>query len=191
MSFWHVYTGICGGGPVVVTVITSVYYQILSKVLEDIKALDLEDIATANIQLAKVLNERETVFPGLPGILVLPLGQETMPIAIGTVGKDYIGYPVAVMMMDSDRRDTSTGQPSAADAGTQDQDFRYDTKLLWRERIRKQFINQRLPLTLPDGSDVYTCQVEPNAVVEATDWLEDNIWMSIIVLRFWSRESRG
>ena len=125
----------------------SIYYAIMQKVQIDIQELSLVDIDSANIQLAKVQNERETIFPGLPGILVLPLGQETMPATAGTNERDDIGYPVAIVMFDIDRQDTGTGLPTDAVPGTQDEEFRFDRKLQWRERIRKKFINQRLDIS--------------------------------------------
>lgn len=169
----------------------STYYAILSAVKDGIVDIALPAINPNDIQLIKVENFRETVLPGLPGVLILPLGQETMPIQGGSVGRDYIGYPVAVVMLDSDRQDTGSGEPTEAMTGTQDQEHRYDIKLYWRQQIRKKFINQRLAVPSPSVSDVFTCHVEPQAVVEAADWLEDNIWVSTLVLRFFSRETRG
>src|SRR3990172_745649 len=170
----------------------STYYAIMQKVQIDIQELSLVDIDSANIQLAKVQSERETIFPGLPGILVLPLGQETMPATAGTNERDDIGYPVAIVMFDIDRQDTGTGLPADALPGTQDQEFRFDRKLQWRERIRKKFINQRLDISsYVSGASIHNCLVEPGTVVDADDWLKDNIWTSVLVCRFLSRETRG
>lgn len=165
----------------------SIYHAILEKVQSDLRSLDLAEIADDNIQVIKVLNERETIMPGLPGILIHPVGQELMPSQFGTVGFDYIGYPVAVVMLDIDRQDTGSGIPEDAVTGTQDQDFRLDSKLTWRDRIRKKFHHQRLSIDI-SGADIYTCQMEPNPVVQANTWLETNLWVSAVVLRFFSRE---
>lgn len=168
----------------------SIFYSIMTKVRDEIRALDLSLIDDDKVVIAKVMNERETVFPGMPGILILPLGNESIPVTAGTTCKDDVAYPIGVVMLDADRQDTSTEIPAGADQGTQDQDFRFDTRLTWRERIRKRFMHQRLNLTSV-AADVYTCHVEPQAVVTRSDWLEDNIYMSVLVLRFWSREGRG
>ena len=48
---------------------SATYKAILDQVVDDIKMLDLSSIPDANIQLIKVENYRETVKPGLPGVL--------------------------------------------------------------------------------------------------------------------------
>jgi hypothetical protein len=196
MAFWHVYMGIEGAGASA-DLVRSVYKAILNSVVDAIKALDLTDIADDNVILCKVPQERETVMPGLPGVLVYPLGREMMTATAGTNCRDDIGYPVAVMMLDAERLDQSTLEPVAGDAttpdgGTQDQDFRYDLKLYWRETIRKRFYHQRLDVSAykSDGW-VHDCLMEPEAIVEAKDFLEANIWVSVLVFRFMSRETRG
>lgn len=191
MGFWHAYMGIEGGSSAVVFAASSIYHGILLQVQVQLKALSLSQIVDENIEIAKVLNERETVFPGLPGILVLPIGNESIPPAGGTNERDDIGYPVGVVMFDSDRQDTRTGEPADAELGTQDQFYAFDRKLKWREDIRAEFIRQRLDISSQiAGADIWDCTVEPGAVVNSDDWLRDNIWMSVLVLRFWSRESR-
>ena len=190
MSFWHAYMGIEGGGTAVVPdVTTSVYYNILEKVLEDIQGLSLTDMPTENIELIKVENYRETVEPGLPGVLVFPLGMENITVNSGTTCRDDIGYPVGVLILDADRQDTSTGLPADADDGTQDQAFRFDQKLLWREKIRKHFNNQRLTLS-GVSVGVHRCTIEPGDIVRGNDFLEANIWVSAMVIRCWTRETR-
>jgi len=188
MSFWHAYMGIEGGGTATVT--TSIYYNILSGVLSAIQGLDLTDMPAANIKLIKVENFRETVEPGLPGVLVFPISSENIAIDEGTTCSDDVGYPVGVLILDADRQDTSTGLPEDADDGTQDQAFRYDQKLLWRQQIRNEFINQRLslPSSMPS---VYRCTIEPGEVVRSNDFLEANIWVSAMVIRCWTRERRA
>lgn len=186
MSFWHIYMGIYGGGEAV----AAVYYAIMTAVQSALRDLSLTDIDSSNIRIAKVHSERETVFPDLPGILIMPLGAESIVATSGTNASDDIGYPVAVIVFDQDRQQSDTGLPAEAVEGTQDQEFRYEQKLIWREKIRKQFINQRLTLTGP-SVNVNRCTVEPGEVVRSDDWLENNIWVSSMVFRFWTRETRG
>ena len=196
MSFWHIYAGIYGGGRTA-DACDSVYHAILNTVRDAIRLLDLTDIADANVMICKVSAERETVLPGLPGILVFPVGEELMSATAGTNCRDDIGYPVGVMMIDAERLDQSTQEPVAGDAetpdgGTQDQDFRMDEKLTWRETIRKRFFHARLDVSAykSDGW-VHDCLMEPQAVVDPKDFLEANLWVSTLVFRFMSRESRS
>jgi len=168
----------------------STYYAILEAVHTKIVQLSLTAIPAANIQLAKTEHFRETVEPGLPGIHVMPAPVETILVNEGTTCRDDIGYPVTVLMMDSDRQDTGSGLPADAIPGTQDQEHRFDEKLHWRQKIRKAFINQRL--TLATGyPNVLRCTIEPLEVVRRNDWLEANIWIGGLVVRCWTREDRG
>jgi hypothetical protein len=168
----------------------STYFAILNAVKTRILDLNLTAIPDANVQVVKTEHFRETIEPGLPGIQIMPAPVETILVNEGTTCRDDVGYPVTVLMMDSDRQDTQTGLPVDADDGTQDQDHRFDEKLHWRERIRKAFINQRLKLT--DGyPDVFRCTIEPGEIIRDTDWLEANIWISVLVIRCWTREERG
>jgi hypothetical protein len=182
--------GIEGGSPAVVE-LASVYYAILEAVETAVKAIGLQDISNDNIELIKVYNERETVLPGLPGVLIYPLGAENITATAGTSAKDDIGYPVAIAILDRDRQQSGTGEPAAAEEGTQDQAFRFEEKLLWREQVRKEFINQRLSLSGVTPDQTNRCTIEPQAVVNAEEWLATNIWISVLVFRFWTRESRG
>jgi hypothetical protein len=176
-------------GEAAVTV--SVYYSILEAVHSAIQDIGLEAIEDENIELIKVYNERETVVPGLPGVLVYPLGPENINVTEGTNERDDIGYPVAVAILDQDRQQSDTGLPADAEEGTQDQSFRFEEKLIWREQIRKEFINQRLTLTGATPNCTNRCTLEPQAVVNTEDWLATNIWISVLVFRFWTRETRG
>jgi hypothetical protein len=169
----------------------AVYYSILEAVQAGLKEIELDGIEDANILLAKVQNERETVFPGLPGILVLPFGAESIVATQGTNNRDDIGYPVGVICFAQDRQQSYTGLPTAAAKGTQDEEYRFEPRLLWRQQIRQKFINQRLVLTDTTPSKTNRCTVEPMQVIDPRDWLEDNIWTSGLVFRFWTREVRG
>lgn len=191
MSFWHSVFGIYGGSGVVAPVdYESTYYAILTAVYDAIVALGLASIDTDNIELVKTEHYRETVEPGLPGIHIMPAPVETILVNEGTTCRDDIGYPVTVLMMDADRQDTATDLPADAVPGTQDQEHRFDAKLLWREQIRKAFLNQRLT-TATGFPNVHRCTIEPGEVIRDNDWLEANIWISQLVIRCWTREARS
>lgn len=149
----------------------SVLKTVLDQVQADIRSLSLEGINDASVHVVKVFNQIEEVIPELPGVLVLPIDSESVARNAGTNNRDDVGYPVAVGMF-------------AADSDSQAADF--DRNLLWRERIRKKFVNQRLS----NVSSVYTCLIEPRQIVDPFRWLSRNLWVSTLVLRFMSRESR-
>jgi hypothetical protein len=181
---------VTGGAAEEIVLSRSVYYAILTAVHEAVQSISFNPIANENIQVVKVLNERETVLPGLPGILILPFGAENITATAGTNERDDIGYPVAIVAFDQDRQQSRTGEPADAQEGTQDQTYNFNNRLLWRQKIRKQFINQRLSLS-GVNTEVNRCTVEPWDVVRAEDWLTSNIWVSGMVFRFWTRETRG
>lgn len=168
----------------------STYYAILEAVQTRIIDLNLTSIPAANIVVLKTEHYRERVESGMPSIQIMPAPVEAMLVDEGTTCRDDIGYPVTVLMIDSDRQDTTTGLPSGASQGTQDQAHRFDEKLHWRQQIRKAFINQRLDLATgyPNCS---RCTVEPAEIIRPTDWLEANIWIGVMVIRCWTREDRG
>ena len=150
----------------------SVLKSILDHVQADIQSLALADIEAGNVRVIKVFSNVEELLPTLPGVLIAPLDGETIHRGDGTNQRDDFGYPIAVGMF-------------AADSDSQSEN--YDRNLLWRERIRRRFVNQRLS----GVASVYTCMVEPRQIVDPERWLSRNLWASTLVLRFLSREVRG
>ena len=71
----------------------------------------------------------------------------------------------------------------AADNG--DQEAHFNLYLTWRESLRKLFHDQ------PLGSLCFSVQVEPLEVVDRDAWFQRNLFASGLVLRCFSRESRG
>jgi hypothetical protein len=167
----------------------STHFAILEEMVAQIKMLGLTDIPQANIKAVKVEHYRETIDPGLPGVHVMPFGSEILNANGGTTCRDDIGYPCMVLMYDIDRQDTGTGLPADALTGTQDETFRFDEKLHWRQQIRKRFHNQRLPLS-GGYPNVYRCVIEPSEIVRPVDWLEANLWIGGVLIRAWTREER-
>jgi hypothetical protein len=168
----------------------STFMSILEAAKTQIVSLDLPEITDAAIKILKVFNEREvnTVRCTMPGILLFPLGPETMDPSSGTICNDDIGYPVAVAMLDSEMQDTADSEPACAETGAPDQEYNFDRKMFWREQIRKKFFHQRLS----GVASVYTCHVEPLPMVDEVAWTEDygGMWISMLLLRFMSRETR-
>jgi hypothetical protein len=180
--WWKVVAGSSGGESVsnlVYQPMTSgtdaVYERILTGVLSRIQGLALDGVANANIVIRKVAWDRDTGSGkayAYPSIQLSPGVRETINSLAGTNDKDDIGYPVLVSILDLDNQNQTTNRAR---------------NLLWREKIVKAFRNQRLP----GVTEVFNCVVEPNAVVHAENWLNQNLWTSFVVLRFTSREARG
>jgi hypothetical protein len=108
----------------------------------------------------------------LPAVVLTPFGPEHMNRLRGTNAKDDVEYPVLVSIVDHDEED-----PSPTRLG------RY---LRWRQRIAREFRNQRLP----GVPEVIGCWIEPSAIVAADLWLK-GFYHSSLLLWFVSREPRG
>lgn len=162
------------------------FHKIMTEVANRIKSGGLTDLPDANVVIKKTTKDRERIEVGLPGILIAPGNTENIPTTGGTNIRDDIGYPVEVMMFDAHRQQSFDNLPVDAEEGHPDQEYHFDDRLQWRDTIRKLFIRQRLT-----GVDtVFTCEVEPLAIVDANEFLKRNLWVSALVLRFWSREAR-
>lgn len=164
----------------------SIYRAILESVRTKIVGLGLRGLDAGNVAVLKTNVSREEVSPGVPGILIAhPFGSvEEFSNVRGVCQKDDVGYPVVITILASDRGD-GTGVPG--NVGTQDQLKDHDLYLLWREMVRKAFINQ----ALENVETVYTCNWEPRRIVDESEWKRRNLWASSLVLKFWSRETRG
>ena len=155
--------------------VQALYERILVAVQARIQTLSLTGIASGSILLRKVPWDRDIGTAktyAYPVVQVSPHGQETMVPTAGTNQKDDVGYAVLVSMMDIDN---------------QRQTYQREQRLRWREAIARTFRHARLP----GISEVFDCVVEPNVVVHAPNWLDQNLWTSFLVLRFVARESRG
>lgn len=156
--------------------------KIIERVQALIQALGLTGIDSDNVVIREAAQANDqalqTIIGSLPGILLVMMDAETVNSAAGFTGtnaSDDIGYPVLVGIHAAKTEDT----------GTDD-----DAQRLWRETIRKAFINQRLT----DGSGnslAQTCVVEPRAQVDAFQRRIRLTWSSVMVLRFIAREQRG
>lgn len=153
----------------------SVHFDILTQVKNCIQALTLNGLDVANVVVKKVPwatkvfgTDRDLSYPG---IMVCPMGVESMSATAGTNASDDVGYPVLVAIVDADNDDL---------------DSDLENYLKWRETIMRAFRNQRLPGVL----GIFTCVVEPGQIVQPEAFLR-NVWHSAFTLRFFSRETRG
>ena len=150
----------------------SVYMQILEAVQSELKTLALSGITDQDIILLKVLTDRDSMLPTLPGIIIAPFGAQTSNATSGTNIRDEIGYPVAVVTLQK---------------GNQDQLANFDRSLNWNRLIRRHFIHQRLTGVI----EVNRTTVEPKDAFDPGAWKNLNLDVNATVYRFWTWETRG
>lgn len=153
---------------------SSVYYSILAAVQTQIQALNLTGIAN-NVILKKLPTTEDFNIGATytwPACLVTPgVGMRELMARDGSTNlSNDLGYPVSVALLDNDNR-----SPSA----------NFNRDLLWRQKIIRQFEHKRLS----GVSDVYLCRVEPDVILQPAAWMQ-NVWASLLTLRFFTRESR-
>lgn len=151
---------------------SAILEQCLTTVKAAIQGFSLAGMSNANVVIQKRPSDGKKDLPAtqFPCILVAPFGRETMdPIGNSGVNKDDVGYPILVGIIAADN---------------QDQDANRNQYFLWRETIRRQFNSQRL-------TDLcMTVKVEPLEIVDGEAWFKRNKFVSGLVLRCISRETR-
>jgi hypothetical protein len=144
--------------------------QILDAVVQKIRTLNLEDVDSASVDFKWMPRKVDSSVDPLPQVQVIPINGETFP---GTLtGRDDVGYPVMVVLIDS-----------------QDKDFKKNKRrnLMWRSLILKAFRFQHL--TGP--TEAYNCIPEQQTIIDPANFKDGNLFVSFIALRFISRERRG
>lgn len=169
----NVTAGVTTVGPVVLgnltDATTAVHYRILEAVRVGVNACALSGIPSAQVHrvwLPRVLEGLVTY----PAVLICPAGAETDVSQL--VGRDDVGYPVLVALVDKQQADNAANMPR---------------NLLWRQKVARYFRWQRLAgvteVQLPT-------QIIPDQVV-IPEAFAKNLFMSAILFRFISREPRG
>ena len=156
----------------------SIYNKILDQVHTDILALSLSGVSDSNVKVIQDRRAVEEVLPGLPGIIVLPTDAERIEGG-GPVGLDDVAYPVLIVMLDSE-------VDNPENTGTT-----MDARLLWRQKIRKKFLNQPLSLSATGLVRVWACRMVPRPIIDNALLARRNLWASMLVFLFVSRETRG
>ncbi|HTU27303.1 MAG TPA: hypothetical protein VMF30_17980 [Pirellulales bacterium] len=154
---------------------SSVYGRVLLATQQGIQSLALDGIDPTSIIVQKLPVDRQLGAADgipLPAILITPAG-ETVDPASGTNLLDDVTYAVRVTLFDRDNQ-----EPTLV--------ANMDRYLLWRERIARTFRNQ----TLAAVPEIYTTTLDPGEVVDDTAW-QNNLFASVLTLRFVSREPRG
>ena len=159
----------------------STFKSILDAVRREIVNLNLPGISPHSVLVHKVFTDNEeTVLPSLPGVVIVPLGPETIDVRASNNQENAIGYPVGVALFDSD------GEHSGSFHEINSQSKDLDLRLKWRERIRQRFHEKRLP----GVNAVQRCVVQPDAIVDTAQWLQRGIWLSSFKIEVDTRESR-
>lgn len=154
----------------------SVLWRSLLAVQVRVRALALPHLASQSVVVQEIpytrMFDSQTTTPSrlpLPGILICPLGQES--IAAATNYRDDIGYPIVIATMARNNQEVVTYLP------------RYT---LWREKLFRAFRQGRLP----GVTEVYDMGVEPGPIV-GPEQFNQNIWTSAMLIRCTAREPRG
>lgn len=152
----------------------SVHYQCLLAVQSVLQALTFSGMNSENIEVVKVVDAKTLEKDGalanrFPGILLAPVGAETM--LGGTNTRDDIGYPVGVFIMAKDDKDYFSNT---------------NTYTLWREEAIKALRNQRLD----DVPEVHLSRIEPAQIIHSGAFGR-GLLISSFTVRYIARQSRG
>lgn len=163
----------------------SVYFQCLQAAQTRIRLLELEDIAYHNVTawklpLLRAVGTAIKKQAGYPVVILSTMDSETLNAAAGTNARDEIMYPVGVSIV-SELKDDYARKPEYDHLTTG-----HNRHLKWRERIRRAFINQRLP----GVEEVFNCTVQLR-VPQIAGLISDGLEGSAMVLQFFARETRG
>ena len=152
---------------------TSLHGKILDVLEAAIEGLGLSGLAAANIVKQCAPTDQEKWLPALPGIILAPLGDETIKDA--TNAGDDIGYPTLIAIVAS---------------ANQDQTFAdLDQRLVWREKIIDHLIHNRLAIS-HTGAQLYDQTIQPLPILDQAAWFRRNLFISTLVLKAWVRKHR-
>jgi len=162
----------------------AIYYQILQAAQIRIRLLQLQDVVDSSVlawkmPLLRAISALTSPATGkkatYPVVLLTTMDAETNNPQAGTNYRDEIVYSVAVAIVSE-----LETRPEYDQLETN-----HNRNLLHIERIRKAFLNQRLP----GAATVIRCYVESRGQI--TGLIGDNLEGYGMVLRFVSRETRG
>ena len=154
----------------------SVMYRCLLGAQTRVRAAALPHLASQSVVVSelpwsRIFEQTDPRLP-LPGVLICPIGAETMAKQAGNNRRDDVGYPVLISILAKNSfQELRTYLP------------RYT---LWREMVARAFRQGRLP----GVTEVYDMTVEPGTIV-VPEVFARTIWHSAVVVRCISREPRG
>jgi len=146
----------------------AIFKQCLDRVVTDIKALALTGVKSYNV-VTRWMPWDSYHFE--EGITVHP-AKEAITDGAGTAGRDDIGYGCQVTMVQANHSDLTANM---------------NQHLQWQESIRKKFMNQRLGAI----TSVMKCTVQVKDVPIPKAFIKENYLTHALIVRAWSRETRG
>ena len=149
----------------------SVHYRCATAIQARIQSLGLSGIDPANVIVRKLSSDRgaDDGTYSYPMVVVSTLGIDRSEY--GTNKRDTVGYPVMVAILAADNQDLETN---------------HDKYLLWRQKIRRAFINQALSAV----PEIWIVEIEPGPIVNPVAFWDGNLYHSSLILRCYSREER-
>jgi hypothetical protein len=153
-------------------------FTILSTIRTEVVGLQLAGLADANVVVQKAPSNLEKDLPEgkYPCVVIAPFGAEG--VTAGSNLRDDVAYPVLIAIVADERSEIALPQSEQLE--------RFELYLKWRERIRKNFSNQRLTSTL-----VFNIVVQPLDITDRERWFRQGLWVSGLVLRLSNREDRS
>ena len=138
----------------------------MEAVRDAIRVLALTNLTSAEVQVRRLPHDGEQFYPG---ITIHPV---TETYGAGSNVLEEVAYGCAVTMVENNNNDS---------------DFKLDQILLWRETIRRYFVEN---VTLSGVSETCTVKVESGHVIDWNELYEQNIDVSRLVIRVRTLETR-
>jgi hypothetical protein len=145
---------------------TSLFMLIMEAVRDKIQGLDLSGLPDNRVAVRRLPHDGEVYYAG---ITVHPIGET---YGQGTNSRELPAYGVAITMV------------SNVD---NDKDYNLDRILLWRETIRRAFVEDS---SLTGCATVCTIKIEHGKVIDESILIGKNYDVSTIVARVYSLETR-
>lgn len=144
----------------------SIFMQAMEAIRDRIRTLALTGLTSDRVQVRRLPHDGEVYHPG---ITIHPVTEKYHD---GSNMRENVGYGVAItMVVNCDN----------------DQDYLLDRLLLWRETIRRHFVEDDGMVGVANSC---TLKVEMGHVIDWNDLIKDNYDVSLMVIRVYVLETR-
>ena len=144
----------------------SIFMKAMEVIRDRIQDMDLPGITDDRIKVRRLGHDGEHWHEG---ITIHPVPEK---YHMGTNRLENVGYGCAVTMVINNNNDD---------------DYKLDRLLLWREEIRREFVEDTVMVGL---GTLCTTKVEMERVIEWDELFEKNLDVSRLVIRVYSLETR-